>query len=327
MSSPHITQLRQQLLDTLADLRSRDNPMEPDRARAIAQVAGVLVDTAKVEVDYLKVTGQDRAGFLEEPVDPAVAHLGHTPGEPVECPICNGTKRVDTSGMVTHQLGTDRMHFTEECEHCCGTGHVWPSDAIHCSTCNGEGTIDETLGGEHFSNPRARCPDCDGMGEVYSKSTAPARDERGSAEPDGLFGTFIERTDGTTEFRRCGEAHSPTPMGFKVWVLYTHPDSAQPPTVEQSIALLVSALAESKGWMRGYAESIIRDAIDRTDSAQTRDAAQAVELTDDQCAEIAKTLTRHYGAPLLSCREIRAVIDESDIARAVLAKNGLGGKQ
>lgn len=67
MTAPHINQLRQHLLDTLADLRNRENPMEPDRARAVAQVASVLVDTAKVEVDYLKATGQDRAGFLEEP--------------------------------------------------------------------------------------------------------------------------------------------------------------------------------------------------------------------------------------------------------------------
>jgi hypothetical protein len=67
MSTPHITELRQQLLDTLKDLRNRDQPMEPDRARAIAQVASVLVDSAKVEVDYLKVTDQDKSGFLEEP--------------------------------------------------------------------------------------------------------------------------------------------------------------------------------------------------------------------------------------------------------------------
>lgn len=67
MTTPHINELRQQLLDTLKDLRNREQPMEPDRARAIAQVAGVLVDSARVEVDYLKATGQDRAGFLEEP--------------------------------------------------------------------------------------------------------------------------------------------------------------------------------------------------------------------------------------------------------------------
>jgi hypothetical protein len=54
-------------------------PMEPDRARAVAQVAQVLVDSARVEVDYIKATGQDRSGFLEEPPDPSVAHLGGAP--------------------------------------------------------------------------------------------------------------------------------------------------------------------------------------------------------------------------------------------------------
>jgi hypothetical protein len=77
MRTPHINQLRQHLLDTLADLRNRDNPMEPDRARAVAQVAAVLVDTAKVEVDYLKATGTDRADFLEAPV--TVPALGNEP--------------------------------------------------------------------------------------------------------------------------------------------------------------------------------------------------------------------------------------------------------
>lgn len=65
MSAPHITDLRQHLLDTLTSLRDRENPMDPDRARAIAQVAGVLVDSAKVEVDYIKATGADRSDFLE----------------------------------------------------------------------------------------------------------------------------------------------------------------------------------------------------------------------------------------------------------------------
>lgn len=73
---PHINQLRKHLMDTLADLRNRDNPMEPDRARAVAQVASVLVDTAKVEVDYLKATGQTSTTFLEQPADASVAQLG-----------------------------------------------------------------------------------------------------------------------------------------------------------------------------------------------------------------------------------------------------------
>jgi hypothetical protein len=67
MSTPHITLVRQQLLDTLTDLRNREQPMDVDRARAVAQVASVLVDTAKVEVEYLKVTHSDRSDFLEAP--------------------------------------------------------------------------------------------------------------------------------------------------------------------------------------------------------------------------------------------------------------------
>lgn len=63
--SNNISTVRQHLLDTLADLRNRDNPMEVERARAVADVARVLVDSAKVELDYLKVTGASVAGFLE----------------------------------------------------------------------------------------------------------------------------------------------------------------------------------------------------------------------------------------------------------------------
>lgn len=64
-ATSHINDMREHLLNTLADLRNRENPMDPDRARAVAQVAGVLVDSAKVEVHYLQVTCQDRSDFLQ----------------------------------------------------------------------------------------------------------------------------------------------------------------------------------------------------------------------------------------------------------------------
>lgn len=60
-----IATVRQHLLDTLADLRKQDNPMPIDRAKAVAEVATVLVNSAKVEVDYLKVTQQRRGQFFE----------------------------------------------------------------------------------------------------------------------------------------------------------------------------------------------------------------------------------------------------------------------
>lgn len=69
MKTPHIDQVRQSLLDTLADLRNRETPMDIERAKAVAQVASVLVDTAKVENDYLKITGNDRSNFLEPAAD------------------------------------------------------------------------------------------------------------------------------------------------------------------------------------------------------------------------------------------------------------------
>ena len=65
-TSPHITQVRQALLDTLGDLRNRETPMDIERAKAVATVASVLIDTAKVENEYLRLTGQDRSAFLEE---------------------------------------------------------------------------------------------------------------------------------------------------------------------------------------------------------------------------------------------------------------------
>ena len=82
-SQPHIDQVRSALLATLADLRNQEKPMDIERAKAVATVASVLVDTARVENDYLKLTGQDQSRFMEIPADAAVAHLGTTvlPGD------------------------------------------------------------------------------------------------------------------------------------------------------------------------------------------------------------------------------------------------------
>jgi hypothetical protein len=55
--------------------------------------------------------------------------------------------------------------------------------------------------------------------------------------------------------------------------------AAQPaPTVEHAIESLVSALAESKGWMRSYADSVVRDAIDRVPTEQKWSEEDAIAL-------------------------------------------------
>lgn len=62
-----IEDLRNHLFATLEALQDRDEPMPIDRAKAIAEVAQVLVNTAKVEVDFLKATDQLRGtGFIQD---------------------------------------------------------------------------------------------------------------------------------------------------------------------------------------------------------------------------------------------------------------------
>lgn len=92
-ANPHIDDMRSHLMAALAALRDRENPMEPDRARAMAQVASVLVDTAKVEVEYIKATGADRSDFLE--------------GKPAGTPLLpNGTPAAHNPfpNVVQHKL-------------------------------------------------------------------------------------------------------------------------------------------------------------------------------------------------------------------------------
>lgn len=51
-----ITDLRNHLFATLEALSDPDKPMPIDRAKAIAEVAQVVINSAKVEVEMVKVT-------------------------------------------------------------------------------------------------------------------------------------------------------------------------------------------------------------------------------------------------------------------------------
>lgn len=57
MAKNKIVDLRDHLFETLEALKDEEKPMELARAKAIADVSRVIVDSAKVEVDFLKVTG------------------------------------------------------------------------------------------------------------------------------------------------------------------------------------------------------------------------------------------------------------------------------
>jgi len=70
-----IETLRNHLFATLADLRAKENPMDIERARAVAEVAGKIIETAKVEVQAMKEIGGRGTGFIPE--SPKVKQIGH----------------------------------------------------------------------------------------------------------------------------------------------------------------------------------------------------------------------------------------------------------
>ena len=68
-----IEDLRNHLFETLEALKDKEKPMELERAKAIAEVAQVIVQSAKVEVEAIKVLGGEGTGFI--PIE-------HKPGTP-----------------------------------------------------------------------------------------------------------------------------------------------------------------------------------------------------------------------------------------------------
>jgi hypothetical protein len=74
--SKTIEDLREHLFATLAALRDKEKPMEIARAKAVAEVAQTIINSAKAEVDYLRVTRTGRSTFikLEHDGDDAIEH-------------------------------------------------------------------------------------------------------------------------------------------------------------------------------------------------------------------------------------------------------------
>ncbi len=63
--------VRNHLIATLEELRDPDNPMEIERAYCVAAVSQVLVNSARVEVEFLRVTDNVRGtGFIPTDSDP-----------------------------------------------------------------------------------------------------------------------------------------------------------------------------------------------------------------------------------------------------------------
>lgn len=65
----NISEVRKMLLEQMAALRNSADPdtmrQEIERGQCLSQIAQVITNTAKVEVDYIKATGQEKNPFLE----------------------------------------------------------------------------------------------------------------------------------------------------------------------------------------------------------------------------------------------------------------------
>jgi hypothetical protein len=67
-----IEDLRDHLFETLEALKDKDNPMDLDRAKVIADVSQTIINSAKTEVEFLRVTGHiSGSNFFPSPDRPA----------------------------------------------------------------------------------------------------------------------------------------------------------------------------------------------------------------------------------------------------------------
>lgn len=63
----NIETLRKHLFQAIEGLQDRENPLEIERAKAVAEIAQVIINSAKVEVEHQKIAGGTGTGFLNAP--------------------------------------------------------------------------------------------------------------------------------------------------------------------------------------------------------------------------------------------------------------------
>jgi len=59
-----IEDLRNHLFAAIENLMDEEKPMDIDRAKAVSDVAQVIINSAKVEVDFINKTGMVTTNFL-----------------------------------------------------------------------------------------------------------------------------------------------------------------------------------------------------------------------------------------------------------------------
>ncbi|HEY4720653.1 MAG TPA: hypothetical protein VII92_02300 [Anaerolineae bacterium] len=98
--------------------------------------------------------------------------------------------------------------------------------------------------------------------ELFLRQPAPASEAVGAPIgfiSDGAIKHALAQGHGVSTYIQAGRPTSEFPVA--IYIAPAAPTDA--PSVEDAIAALVTALSASKGWMRDYADAIVRDAIDR----------------------------------------------------------------
>lgn len=60
----NIEDLRDHLFETIKALRDPENPMDLDRAKTVGVIADRIIETAKVEVDAMRITRKSQSRFI-----------------------------------------------------------------------------------------------------------------------------------------------------------------------------------------------------------------------------------------------------------------------
>ena len=96
-----ITTLRATLFDTLNQLKTGE--IEIDKARAINDVAQTIINTAKTEIDFLRVAGGSGTGFIPD-ARPALPNAGGTT-KTLDVPDVPGlADQLSRANVRTHKL-------------------------------------------------------------------------------------------------------------------------------------------------------------------------------------------------------------------------------
>lgn len=100
--SKNLEDLRERLFDAIDGVKS--GSLTVDKARAINDLGQAIINSAKVEVDYLRVSAEKKSRFLGPavPVLPAPDAAGSPPAAPPAKALPNGIV-----GVRRHLLGDD----------------------------------------------------------------------------------------------------------------------------------------------------------------------------------------------------------------------------